>query len=131
MNTTKEEIVHSIKDVDNQVKELESKKRELLKELVLNHCPYKVGQKAKFQRVKTKRTGGCLNPKYEVVSIKDEILVCVAICVCEWGNYNEFRCEFKRLRDNGELTSNLVHVGRDEVEWLDQSDLYVFPDRKK
>ena len=104
-------------------------KSELLKELVLNHCPYKIGQKAKHQRVKTKRTGGFLIPKYEVVSIKDEILVCVAIRVCEW-DYNKFRYEFKRLRSNGELTNNLVHIDRDEIKWLDQSDIYVFPDRQ-
>lgn len=130
MNTTKEEIIHTIKDIDSQVSELASKKRELLKELILNHCPYKIGQKAKYQRVKTKRTGDFFHPRYEVVSTKDEILVCVAIRVCEWSGYNNFRYEFKRLRDNGELTSNLVHVSHNEVEWLDQSDLYVFPDHK-
>lgn len=115
---TKEQLIHRIKGIDDAILRLNSDKEELCKILIEEHCPYKVGQKARYVRIQTKRTGSVFNPKWEKVSEREEILVCVRI-TNHWG-YGKFRYEFKRLKSDGTLTQNLVHVSMDEIEWLDE-----------
>lgn len=116
---TKEECIARMDEIDSEIKELTKEKERIGKILIQEHCPYKVGQKARYIRVTEKNVGTFFNPKYEVTSRKEEILVCVNIRNAEWSN-EKFRCEFKRLRPNGELTSNFVHVPKREIEWLDE-----------
>lgn len=116
---TKEKVISAIKEIDEEIKRLEDNKRFNKRILVDDFCPYKVGQKAKYVRIQTKRTGGVFNPKWEKVGEREEILVCVFIEVCDW-DYNDFRYKFRRLKSDGTLTQNLVHVSRNEIEWIDE-----------
>lgn len=106
-------------EIDSEIKNLQLEKKNIGKVLVANFCPYKVGQKAKYLRVRKKNVGSFFQPKFEVVSRKEEILVCVEIAVSDYNN-SEFRCQFKRLKPDGTLTSNYIHVPKSEIEWLDE-----------
>lgn len=116
---TKEQIIHRINEINNAIENLSSDKKELCSILETNFCPHKIFQKAKFIRTKTKRTGSIFAPKYVEIGRREEILVCVNIRVCDW-DYSDFRYEFRRLKSDGTLTQNLVHVSRNEIEWLDE-----------
>lgn len=106
-------------EIDSEIKNLQLEKKNLGKVLVENYAPYKVGQKAKYVRVRKKNVGSFWNPKFEVVSQKEEILVCVYVSVSDYDN-SKFRCQFKRLKSDGTLTSNYIHVKKSEIEWLDE-----------
>ena len=116
---TKEKVISAIKDIDEEIKRLEENKKFNKRILVDDFCPHKVGQKAKYVRIQTKRTGSVWNPKWETAGEREEILVCVKITVPD-GNYEAYRYEFKRMKADGTLTQNLVHVPQREVEWLDE-----------
>lgn len=115
---TKEQLIHRIEEIDESIQRLKSDKEELCKILIEEHCPYKVRQKARYVRIQTRRTGGIFASKYEKIGEREEILVCVRI-TNYWG-YGAFRYEFRRLKSDGTLTQNLVHVSMDEIEWLDE-----------
>lgn len=116
---TKEKVISAIKEIDEEIKRLEENKKFNKRILVDDFCPHKVGQKAKYVRIQTKRTGSIWNPKWEKVGEREEILVCVGITVPDW-DYEEYRYEFKRMKADGTLTQNLVRVSRNEIEWLDE-----------
>ena len=116
---TKEKVISAIKDIDEEIKRLEENKKFNKRILIDDFCPHKVGQKAKYVRIQTKNVGSIWSPKYEKVSEREEILVCVRISVPEF-NYDKYCYEFKRLKADGTLTQNLVHVPQREVEWLDE-----------
>ena len=116
---TKEKVISAIKDIDEEIKRLEENKKFNKRILIDDFCPHKVGQKAKYVRIQTKNVGGFWSPKYEKVSEREEILVCVRISVPDF-NYDKYRYEFKRLKADGTLTQNLVHVPQREIEWLDE-----------
>lgn len=117
---TKEKVISAIKEIDEEIKRLEESKKYNKRILIDDFCPHKVGQKVKYVRVQTKRTSNVwTGVKYENTSERDEILVCTKITVPDW-DYDGFLYEFKRLKSDGTLTLNLVHVREREVEWLNE-----------
>ena len=74
---TKEKVISAIKDIDEEIKRLQENKGRNKRILINEHCPHKVGQKAKYVRIQTKRTGSMFSPKWETVGEREEILVCV------------------------------------------------------
>ena len=119
MSNSKERLIERMNDIDSEIKKLTEEKNNLSYLLVKEHSPYKIGQKARYIRIQERNIGTLFNPKYEVVSRKEEILVCVNIRVSEWNN-SKFLYKFKRLKSNGDLTTNFIHVPKDEIEWLDE-----------
>lgn len=117
---TKEQLIHRIKEIGSAINKLTDEKKDAINRLIEEHCPYKVGQKAKYVRVQTRRTGGIFNPKWEKTGEREEILVCVRIELLEYGEYNDFRYKFRRMKSDGTLTQNLVHVSRNEIEWINE-----------
>lgn len=116
---TKENVISAIREIDEEIKRLEENKEHNKRILIDDFCPHKVGQKAKYVRIQTKRTGSIFDPKWETVDEREEILVCVLIEACDW-DYNNYRYRFRRLKSDGTLTQNLAHVPQSEVEWLDE-----------
>lgn len=117
---TKEQLIYRIKEIDSAINKLKDERKEAINRLIEEHCPYKVGQKARSIRVKTKRTGSMFNPRWEKVGEREEILVCVNIRLIEYGGYDGFQCEFRRMKSDGTLTQNFVNVPRNEIEWLNE-----------
>ena len=117
---TKEQLIHRIEEIDTSINKLQSERKEVINRIIEEHCPHKIGQKARYVRVQTKRTGSMFNPKLEKIGEREEILVCVNIRAFEYGGYDDFRYEFRRLKPDGTLTQNFVHVSRNEIEWLDE-----------
>ena len=117
---TKEQLIHRIEEIDTSINKLQSEREEVINRIIEGHCPHKIGQKARYVRVQTKRTGSMFNPKWEKIGEREEILVCVNIRAFEYGGYDDFWYEFRRLKPDGTLTQNFIHVSRNEIEWLDE-----------
>ncbi len=115
----KEDIIKQIEDLDSEIKRIENERWKLKARLIKEFCLYKVGQKARYIREKIKRSGGIWDTTYTKVGEREEILVCVSISIPD-SDYDWFRYDFKRLKSDGSLTNNFVHVPRKEIEWLDE-----------